>query len=156
MKQTLKSWWILDTVLILCLAFRVLCFLIYEFLLPTRMFTFFADNIYVIVMLLILYIFSENLRYSHIYDSARTQSMSMSRSMSQLFYSTMPIIDFKIYKFVILYFIGAWVVLLTNMVFSIVTFHESFFCENGEITVGEEINNFSKFLQSWLYTTNFV
>ena len=145
MKETLKSWWILDTILILSLSLRVLWVLIYEFLVPTRIFMFFADNIYVIVMLLILYIFSTNLRYSHTHEQIRNQSIT--RSMSHLFVSRMPIIDFNIHKFALLYVLGACVVILTNTVFSIVTFKESFFWEGGVETTGEEINNLSNFIK---------
>ena len=142
MKATLKSWCVLDTILIFSLAGRVMWFLIYEFLYPTRIFTFIADNIYVFVMLLILYTFSNSLRFVKRNDSLRNQSFNKSVSLAISF--NKPVINISIHKFAVIYVLIACIILIANVIYSIITVQESFFCEDDTVDSGEEVNMMSK------------
>ena len=143
MKETLKSWCVLDTILILSLSGRVLWFLIYEFLFPTRIFTFIADNIYVLVMLLILFTFSNSLRYSRRNESVRSQSFNKSISHAISFHK--PVININIHKFASIYVLVAWLILFANVIYSIITVQDSFFWEDDTVDSGEEINMMSNY-----------
>lgn len=113
LKQTLKSWLILDVMLIVSLAIRVLLFLIYEFLLPSRILTFFGDIIYVAVLMMIFYSFSKAL-----YPD--TGSRIWNRNT---------------------YVIVVCVVLVITLIYSFATMEESFHCDDDVKSSGHEINS---------------
>ena len=97
LRKTLKSWFILDIILILMLAFRVILYLVFEFLMPSRVLTFAADNIYILVLLMMYYSFARSLETQmHKYFNRRT------------------------YLGVILF------ILVANTIFSFATFNDSF------------------------------
>lgn len=113
LRQTFRSWLVLDTVLITSLALRVLLMLVYEFILPTRIFNYAADNIYILVLLMIFYSFSKSLYPSH-------ESMIFNRFT---------------YVIVIL------VILVGTAVYSFANVAKSFHCSDDSIYFGDEINS---------------
>lgn len=109
--QTLKSLFIIDTLMIMMLSIRVLLLLIYEFLIPSRAFRFFSDNIYVVILLMIFYTFCKALYPAkHGYCNRRT------------------------------YVILVLTVLLGNVIFAFATIKRSFHCSDDNVYEGDEIS----------------
>ena len=60
LRKTLKSWLVLDVVLINILILRVLLFLVFEFLYPSMFLVFMSDNLYLGIVILIFYLFARS------------------------------------------------------------------------------------------------
>lgn len=56
--KTLKAWLVLDIVLIIVLMVRILLFLVFEFLYPSRFLPYVADLLYMGVVVLVFYLFA--------------------------------------------------------------------------------------------------
>lgn len=95
------------------LNLRVLLFLVFEFLYPSRFLTFLADNLYLGVVLLIFYMFAKTV---------------FSTTANRIFNLTT-------------YIIVMIILLLAQLTYAIIDFNDSFYCQDSKVDSGSEVHN---------------
>ena len=113
LRKTLKSWLVLDVVLINILILRVLLFLVFEFLYPCMFLVFMSDNLYLGIVILIFYLF------------ARSAFPSFAHK----------ILNRRTYAWVMIF------LLVAQIIYAIIDFDNAFHWKDDQVNSGTEIHN---------------
>ena len=113
LKRTFKTWFVLDIMLILILWVRVLLFLVFEFVYPSRIFPYIADSLFLWVLIMIFYMFARAI---------------FPNNMHKIF-------NKKTYVSILI------LLLVGNIIFAIIDNENAFRCDDDKIFSGTEVHS---------------